>query len=206
MSSFQAHIIKDLPSPIGEVNFSKELLKIRNHSKSKVCHLKELTYLNWEQLSNRVLKYSNGKFYLARPSQASEIDLEVCLERGPHEVLSRAIRLQKFRKNGRENKILQAIESNDFYSIASILASSVSSYWQDKGYFGTINSKLNRNIAAQTRNNEKKEAKFQIINLQIEKLGAILKVKKANKKGAIQACWDFEETDQILLNIDLEDY
>ena len=203
MSSYQAHVIKDLPSPIGEANFSEESLKTRNHSKSKV--LKELTYLNWEQLSNRVSEYSNGKFYLARPSQASEIDLEICLERGPYEVLSRAMRLQKFRKNGRENKIINAIENNDFYTIAAILASSVSSYWQDKGYFGTKNSKLNRNIAAQIRNNEKNEFKSEIIHLQIEKLGVVLEFKKAKKKGPIQACIDFEETQRVLENIDFED-
>lgn len=195
-----------VPSPFGgEINFSKELLKNRNYSISKIYHLKELAYLDWYQLSNMVSEYSNGKFYLARPSQASDIDLEVCLERGPQKVLFNAIKLPKFRKNGRENKIINAIENNDFSTIAAILASSVSSYWQDKGYFGTKNSTLNRNIAAQIRNNEKNEAKFEIIHLQIEKLGAVLEFTKAKKKGAIQACIDFEETQRVLENIDFED-
>lgn len=84
MSSLQAHVIKDLPSPMGEVNFNKELLKARNSCIYKIFNLKELACLDWNQLSSIVFEYSNGKFYLARPSQASEIDLEVCLERGPH--------------------------------------------------------------------------------------------------------------------------
>ncbi len=195
-----------VPSPFGgEINFSKELLKNRNYSISKIYHLKELAYLDWHQLSSVVLEYSNGKFYLARPSQASEIDIEVCLERGPQKVLYKAIKLSNYRKNGRENKIINAIENNDFCTIAAILASSVASYWQDKGYLGTKNSKLNRNIAAQINNDQKNELRFEIMNLQIEKLGLILGFKKAKKKVAIQACIDFEETQIVLEKNDFED-
>lgn len=124
MRSWPANIIKDLPSSYSEeVYFNIELLK-------------KLAYMDWNELSLWVEKMSHKKYYFARPSQVNKIDMEVCLEQSVQKILYKAliVPMHKMRKNGRDKKLLYALKKNDFDQIASILASAVRTYWQDRKY------------------------------------------------------------------------
>lgn len=192
MSSYQAHVIKDLPSPIGEANFSKELLK-------------KLTYMDWYELSHWVQTVSGGKYFLSRPRQANDIDLEVCVELSAQRIIVNILKSSTSRKNGRELKIIKAIKNKNSSLVASALASAVRSYWQDHGFYSTSNSKLNRGLALQDKNLNNLDIKTNLQSLQLSKIGVIIEAKKANKKGAIQICLDFDETEKVLKNFNFED-
>lgn len=115
--------ISHLPSPAGGGNFSQKLLKT-------------LFYMDYDQLNTWIQHVSCGKYYLFRPKCTNIVDKEVCLERSAHMVLYKAliIPMHKMRKNGRDKKLLCALKKDDFSRMASILASSVRTYWQDRKY------------------------------------------------------------------------
>ena len=128
--------VSHLPSPVGGINFSQKMLKEKTFGQNhNVCILKTLMYMNYDQLNSWIRKMSFGQYFLAKPKCANIIDLEVCLGKSAHIVLYKAIKPQaKVRKNGRDTKLLAALNKNDFTQIASILASSVRTYWQDRKY------------------------------------------------------------------------
>lgn len=115
--------VSHLPSPIGGDNFNQILLKT-------------LFYMDFDELNIWIHQVSCGKYYLFRPKFTNIVDQEVCLEQSAHMVLYKAMisPINQMRKNGRDKKLLCALKKNDFSRMASILASSVRSYWQDRKY------------------------------------------------------------------------
>lgn len=115
--------ISHLPSPVGGNNSNLKLLRT-------------LFYMDFDELNNWIQHVSYGKYYLVKPKYSNIVDYEVCLARSAHTVLYKAIinPLNKRRKNGRDKKLLYALKKNDFDQIASILASAVRTYWQDRKY------------------------------------------------------------------------
>lgn len=115
--------VSHLPSPVGGDNFNQILLK-------------KLFYMDFDQLNNWIQHASNGQYYLVKPKFTNIVDYEVCLGRSAHMVIYKAINnhMNKIRKNGRDKKLLYALKKDDFAQIASILASSVRTYWQDRKY------------------------------------------------------------------------
>jgi len=115
--------VSHLPSPVGGDNFNPILLKT-------------LFYMDFDQLNNWIQHASNGQYYLVKPKFTNIVDYEVCLGRSAHMVIYKAINnhMNKIRKNGRDKKLLYALKKDDFAQIASILASSVRTYWQDRKY------------------------------------------------------------------------
>lgn len=92
--------------------------------------------MNFDQLNNWIQHASNGKYYLVKPKFTNIVEYEVCLARSAHMVLYKSliIPVHKMRKNGRDKKLFYALKKNDFAQIASILASAVRTYWQDRKY------------------------------------------------------------------------
>lgn len=92
--------------------------------------------MNFDQLNNWIQHASNGQYYLVKPKFTNIVDYEICLARSAHTVLYRAliIPMHQMRKNGRDKKLLCALKKDDFSRMASILASSVRTYWQDRKY------------------------------------------------------------------------
>ena len=92
--------------------------------------------MDFDQLNNWIQHASNGQYYLVKPKFTNIVDYEVCLGRSAHMVIYKAINnhMNKIRKNGRDKKLLYALKKDDFAQIASILASSVRTYWQDRKY------------------------------------------------------------------------
>lgn len=127
--------ISHLPSPVGGNNSNLKLLKT-------------LFYMDYDQLNTWIQRVSCGKYYLFRPKCTNLVDREVCLERSAHMILYKAliVPMHKMRKNGRDKKLLYALKKNDFDQIASILASAVRTYWQDRKYMIWALSKSYRDL------------------------------------------------------------
>ena len=107
--------------------------------KDKMCSgdkedfdLKSLFYMDYKQLNDWIVAKSGGKYFLPKPKNANIVDTEVCLFKSAHTVIFRALQNEmKRRKNGRDKQLLLAYRLFDFCKIASILTSSVRSYWLD---------------------------------------------------------------------------
>lgn len=97
--------------------------------------LKTLFYKDYDELDKWIKIISNNKYYLPNFKKANIIDREVCLSQSAHVVLLKALSFSnKRRKNGRDLKIIKALEHNNMVEVSSALASSVRSYWLDKGF------------------------------------------------------------------------
>lgn len=97
--------------------------------------LKTLFYKDYDELDKWIKIISNNKYYLPNFQKANIIDREVCLSQSAHVVLLKALSFSnKRRKNGRDLKIIKALENNNLVEVCATLVSSVRSYWQDKGF------------------------------------------------------------------------
>lgn len=159
---------------------------------------------SFEEISKWVENKSNGQRYIANPSGASDIDRLVCLF-NIQEPIAKALLGKNSRKNGRELKLIKAADTANYAVIADIIASTAWTYWQDHGFFSERNLKNELTKLFQIKSNEQNEEKQEFQKAQIETIGASVCFEKALKKGAFQSSLDFEETEEILKNIDIED-
>lgn len=192
-------------SPAVKENYNIFIIKkfsTLDEKKEDILH--QLIYMTtFEQISRWVEINSKNQKFIANPFGASETDRMACLfyVQGP---IARALKCKNNRKNGRELKLIKAATAFNYALIADVLSSTAWTYWQDHGFFPGKN--LNKELAAvsiiknEVNNQQKKE--FQ--KAQIESIGAAVGFPKAQKKGAFQISLDFDETEIILKNIDLE--
>ena len=186
-------------------DFNTNLLK--NHLVSQVKKeniLQKLVFINnFNEISTWVEINSSGKKFIANPAGASDTDRMDCLFY-VQEPIARAIKGQNERKNGRDLKLIKAAKTADYAAIADVLSSTAWTYWQDHGFFSGKN--FNNELAAVSiiKNEENNQQKKEFQKAQIESIGAAVGFQKAQKKGTFQSSLDFEETEIILKNIDLE--
>lgn len=98
--------------------------------------LKTLFYKDYDQLNVWIKAITNNKLFLPKFKKATIIDREVCLSQSAHAIILKALSsTNKRRKNGRDLKILQAIEHDNMVEVCSTIVSSVRSYWLDRGLY-----------------------------------------------------------------------
>lgn len=173
-------------------DFNIKLLKKHSISCDKQENiLQKLVFIStFEGLSTWVEINSNGQKYIASPAHTSHEDRNSCLNY-IQELLFQAIKGINKRRDGRDLKLVKASETDDYYTIAGILASAAWSYWQTYHL-------SNGNACYCIKNDEKNEEKNELQKAQIEHIGAAVSFQKAHKKGAFQEILDFFETDEIL--------
>lgn len=159
--------------------------------------LLNLSYIDtFDGLSKWVETCTGGEKFIACPVNTSYEDRNSCLNH-IQKLIINAIKGINKRKDGRDLKLLKASEINDYYTIASILASAAWSYWQ-------IYHLSNGNAAFYLESRKKNEQKIELQKAQIEHIGAAVNFEKSRKKGAFQEVFDFFETEEILKNEDFE--
>lgn len=152
----------------------------------------EVAMMNFEQLSTFVQKATNGEKYIAKPGEASEIDCDVCSEAIINTVVMPAIREDHKRVDSRSLKVGESDAKT-----AELIASAALTYWVNHGFIISTNARISRAISAQIIEQEKAQAKADLLNLQIDHFGAILQAKKTHFKQGLQACWDFDESELV---------
>ncbi len=174
----------------------KENFNIKLFKKSAVSHekqeniLQKLSFIDtFEGLSTWVEINSNGKNYIACPANTSREDRNSCFNY-LQELVLKAIKGINKRRDGRDLKLVKASETDDYYTIAGILASAAWSYWQTYHL-------SNGNACYCIKNDEKNEQRIELQKAQIEHIGAAVSFEKARKKGAIQVSFDFFESQII---------
>lgn len=159
--------------------------------------LLNLSYIDtFDGLSKWVETCTGGEKFIACPVNTSYEDRNSCLNH-IQKLIINAIKGINKRKDGRDLKLLKVSEINDYYTIASILASAAWSYWQ-------IYHLSNGNAAFYLESRKKNEQKIELQKAQIEHIGAAVNFEKSRKKGAFQEVFDFFETEEILKNEDFE--
>lgn len=155
--------------------------------------------MNFDQLSRFVAKSTNGEKYIAKSSEASQIDCDICTEVIINIVIMPAIKNEHKRADSRSLKV-----GESDYQTALQLASSARSYWVDRGFIISTNARVTRALSAQKIEEERAEAKQDMIALQLETIGAILGASKAHKKGSLQSFIDWDETELVALKMEDE--
>lgn len=150
----------------------------------------DIAMMDFKELSFFVQAATKGEKYIAKPSEASEIDLDVCTEYIINIVITPAMRGEHKRVDSRSHRVHEGDTI-----LAELLSSAALTYWVDRGFIIAKNARISRAISAQITQEEAAEAKADLLNLQIENFGAILEAKKTHFKQGLQACWDFEESD-----------
>lgn len=200
--SFPATIHNLLNHEVKE-NFITKLLKKHSVSREKRENiLLKLAFMgSFEEISEWVITHSKGLKFIANPSIASDTDRLDCLFT-VQEPLALALKdVEKRRKNGRDGRLIEAATAGNYAVIADLLASIAATYWRDHGFF---NNEKNLKTASFLKNEEKNIEKKDFQKAQLDNIGAAVDFKKALKKGAFQEVFDFEETEEILKNEDLE--
>lgn len=159
----------------------------------------EIAIMDFRQLSSFVQTATTGGKYIARPCEASEIDLDICAEHIINIVITPALKNEHARKDSRSLKVGQ-----DDYQTALQLASAARTWFVDRGFIIAQNARFTRAISAQKIDEERAEAKQDMIALQLETIGAILGASKAHKKGSLQSFIDWDETELVALKMEDE--
>lgn len=207
MSRSPANIIENLPNP--KVGGDSNILVIKNRGdffQKNRNILRSLAFMQtFDEISQWVAINSDGLKFIANPTNASDTDRDNCLTAVQLPVVLALKKLAKRRKNGRDRHLLKAVEVGDYIHIANILVSAAWTYWQNHGFATEYkNTKTHIVLASQLRNDEKNQQKKEFQKAQISHIGAAVEFTKAQKKGAFQEVFDFEETELILNNIDFE--
>lgn len=158
--------------------------------------LLEIALMDFNQLSAFVQTTTNGELYIANPSESTDTDREVCGEEILKIVVMPALKSEHKRVDSRSHR---AQESDTI--LAGLLSSAALTYWVDRGFIIAKNARISRAISAQIKEAEIAEAKQDMIDLQLNTIGAILGAKKAHKKDAIQGFWDFDESELVAKQI-----
>lgn len=94
--------------------------------------LKKLIFINtFEEISKWVETCSKGKKFIANPSNASDTDRLDCLFAVQKPIFLALQKIKKRRKNGRDRRLIEANNANDYAEIANVLASTAGTYWRD---------------------------------------------------------------------------
>lgn len=189
------------------VDFNTNSLKIMTMHKVKQENiLQKLVFIaTFEEISDWVSTHSNGQKYVANPISAGDADRLDCLF-AIQEPLALALKpLENRRKNGRDIRLLQAAETDDYTVIADILASTAWSYWQNHNFQTSQDVRINISAVCQFQNDENIQQKKDLQKAQIDHIGAAVDFQKARKKGSFQECLDFVETEVICRNLDFDD-
>lgn len=183
----------------------KENFNIKLFKKSAVSHekqeniLQKLIFIDtFEEISTWVESATKGQRYIACPANTSREDRNSCFNH-LQELLVQAIQGINKRRDGRDLKLVKASETDDYYAIASILASAAWSYWQNYHLF------IDGDTAFYANNHQKNQQRIDLQKAQIEHIGAAVSFQKAHKKGSLQEIFDFYETEEILKNENFED-
>lgn len=182
-------------------NFNINLLRecIALQAKQENILEKLVFMVSFEEMSKWVEIHSDNQRFIANPSNASSTDFDECLTKIQEPLVLALKNIEKRRKNGRDRRIIEAVETDNYFLIADILASTASSYWRDHRFF---NNEKNLKIASFFKNEEKNQQNKYFKKAQIDHIGAAVDFKKAYKKGALQEYLDFEETEEILKTFD----
>lgn len=153
--------------------------------------LLDIAMMNFEQLSKFVQESTNGALYIANPSEASDIDCDVCAEQIINIVIMPALRNKHLRVNSRSHRL-----TSD-YAIAHMLGSAALTYWIDHGFIVAQNARLSRAISAKIIEEERAEAKVEMQELLMDRIGVMIQAKPAYIKHGIQSAIDWEETELV---------
>lgn len=165
--------------------------------------LQKLAFMgSFEELSRWIEVNSNGKNFIANPSNAGDADREVCLTEIQKPLFLALENIENRRINGRDKRLIEAAENGDYSAIADILASAAWTYWQNHSFQIDIDCRINVNAVCQFENDEKNQQKKDFQKAQIDHIGAAVEFTKARKKGAFQEVLDFVETEEICKNLD----
>lgn len=164
--------------------------------------LQKLAFMpTFEELSQWIEINSGGENFIADFKTASDADRLDCLFK-VQEPLALALKdIEKRRKNGRDKRLLKAVQSSDYTAIANILASAAGTYWRDHGFF---NNEKDLKVTSYMKNEEKNQQKKDFQKAQLDHIGAAVGFRKARKKKALQEIMDFEETEEIINNLEEE--
>lgn len=157
--------------------------------------LLDIAMMNFRQLSDFVKISTNKQYYIALPAEASDIDCDILVEEIIKIVITPALTNQHKRVDSRSHR---AQESDTI--LAELLASAALTYWMDRGFIISTNARITRALSSKIIEEERSQAKQDMIALQIGKIGAILGAKKCKTKDALQGFWDFEESELVLLD------
>lgn len=153
--------------------------------------LHEIALMDFNQLSAFVERVTNKKHFIANPSEASDIDCDVCAEHIITTVIIPALKGEHERIDSRSRKL-----TSD-YAIAEMLASAARTYWMDHGFIIAQNARVSRAISAKIIEEEQAEAKAEIQELLMDRIGVMLQAKPARFKHGIQSAIDWEETELV---------
>lgn len=151
--------------------------------------LLDIALMDFDQLSKFVQTATEGALYIANPSESTEIDREVCAEYVINTVIMPALKNEHKRADARSRKA-----QNGDKELAQLLASAALSFWMDRGFIIAQNARVNRAISAQMMEQELEQRKSDLIELQMQKIGAMLTARKIRGTNMLQGMWDFEES------------
>ena len=154
--------------------------------------LYELVLMDFNQLSAFVERVTNKKHFIANPSEASDIDCDVCAEHIITTVIMPALKGEHERIDSRSRKI-----TSD-YATAQMLSSAARTYWMSHCFIVARNARVSRAISAKIIEEERAEAKAEIQELLMDRIGVMIQAKPAKKlKHGIQTAIDWEETELV---------
>lgn len=153
--------------------------------------LHEIALMDFNQLSAFVERVTNKKHYIANPSEANDIDCDVCAEQIINIVIMPALRNKHLRVNSRSHRL-----TSD-YAIAQMLGSAALTYWIDHGFIVAQNARVSRAISAKIIEEERAEAKAEIQEMLMDRIGVMIQAKPAHIKHGIQSVIDWEETELV---------
>lgn len=199
--------IDNLPTLSGRVDcniFSINNLGVSFAKQENI--LQKLAFMiSFDEISQWVVNHSNGKNFIAIPSNAGDADFDVCLTAIQQPLFLALKNIENRRKNGRDKHLLKAAKISDYAVIADILASAAWTYWQNHNFQISQDIHINISAVCQFKNDENNQQKKDFQKAQIDHIGAAVEFIKARKKGAFQECLDFKETEEILEINDFED-
>lgn len=159
----------------------------------------DIAMMNFDELSRFVKTATNGDKYIAKPAEASIIDCDICAEAIINIVIMPALKNEHKRADSRSLKV----GDND-HQTALQLASAARTYWVDRGFIISTNARVTRALSSQIIDQQKAQAKTDMVALQLETIGGILGVQKAHKKGGLQSFIDWDETELVAQKIENE--
>ena len=164
--------------------------------------LVDLAIMDLQQMRQWVALTTKGKNFI--PNYAG-YEAKCAAEDGllsvQNNILMDAIKGVHGRLDSRSLTIVNAAQKGDCFTIAATLVSAHRTYMTNRGFTSKNpkNTQKNLAICAKIKEEERAQAKADMIALQLNTIGAILGAKKAKKVGAIQGFWDFEES-SLLVN------
>ncbi|KHG32967.1 hypothetical protein [Sulfurospirillum sp. MES] len=164
--------------------------------------LKDLAMMSLPEIRQWIALNTKGKHYIpnyASYGYSAKGAVEDGLLNVQDEILMDAIKGTHKRVDSRSLTIANAAQKGDFFTVAATLASAHRTYMANHGFKSNSNkTQFTLSVSAQLKEEEIAQAKSEMIALQMNKIGAIVRAQKTHKKGTLQACLDFEESEYIL--------